>query len=72
MSGTKPVETVWETPTGKTISVLTKLSTELGFRGAEVIDRLNTDVSFRHQVVEFLIGRHSCVHHPSVDLHISD
>lgn len=66
MAETKPVVTVWEVPTGKTISVLTKLSAELGAQGAEVFERLDRDVFFRHQVVEFLIGRHSCAHHPTL------
>jgi hypothetical protein len=72
MAETKPVVTVWDTPTGKTISVLTKLSSELGAQGAGVIERLDRDMFFRHQVVEFLTGRHSCSHHRSVDLHIPD
>lgn len=69
---TKPVATVWDVPTGKTLSVLNKFAAELGGLGAEVIERLDRDPHFRQQVVEFAIGRHSCSHHRSVDLHIPD
>lgn len=72
MAETKPVATVWDIPTGKTLSVLNKFAAELGGSGAEVIERLDRDVFFRHQVVEFMRGKHSCSHHSNVDLHISD
>ena len=72
MAETNVAVTVWDIPAGKVNSVLNKLGNELGTQGASVFARLDKDVFFRHQVVEFLIGRHSCSHHPSVDLHIPD
>jgi len=72
MTEGKTAVTVWDVPAGKVNSIFNKLGNELGAQGAEALERLDKDVFFRHQVVEFLIGRHSCAHHPSVDLHIPD
>lgn len=72
MAEGKTAVTVWDVPAGKANSVLNKLGNELGAQGAEVLERLDKDVYFRSQVVEFLIGRHSCSHHRNIDLHIPD
>ena len=72
MAETSVAVTVWDVPAGKVNSALSKLGNELGAQGASVIARLDKDAFFRQQVVEFLIGRHSCSHHRNVDLHIPD